>query len=96
MRDVEWSNGFRRPCTIQISGPTGCGKTRFVRQILENRLIEPFPGRILCVNGKWQDNYEAIRSIYPHIELVVKEYADSAPSMKIPPPIHFFACGRWI
>ena len=70
MTDVEWSIGFSHPCTIQFSGPKGCGKTRFVRQILENRLIEPFPGRILWVYGEWQDDYEAIRSIYPHIEFI--------------------------
>ena len=58
MTDVEWSIGFRHPCTIQISGHTGCGKTRLVRQILENRLIEQFPSRILWEYGEWQDDYE--------------------------------------
>ena len=27
---------------------------------------------------------------------VVKRCTNSAPSMEIPPPMHFFACGRWI
>ena len=70
MTDVEWSIGLSHPCTIQIFGSTGCGKTRFVPQILENRLIEPFPGRILWEYGEWQDDYEAIQSIYPHIEFI--------------------------
>ena len=70
MTDVDWSIGFRQPCTIQISGLVGCAKTRFVRQVLEHRLIEPFPGRILWVCGEWQKDYEEIRSIYSHIEFI--------------------------
>ena len=66
----DWNIGFSHPCTIQISGPTGCGKTRFVRQVLENRLIEPFPTRLIWVYGEWQEDYEALRALYPHIEFV--------------------------
>ena len=71
MTDEQLLNfGFTHPCTIQISGPTGCGKTRFVRHILEHRLIVPFPSRILWVYGEWQEDYEALRALYPHIEFV--------------------------
>ena len=38
---------FKHPSTILLSGPTGCGKTRFVRRILKERLIEPFPTRLI-------------------------------------------------
>ena len=33
--------------TIQVSSPTGCENTRFVRRILEKQLIQPFATRIV-------------------------------------------------
>ena len=36
-------------------------KTRLVRRILEERLIQPFPSRIIWVYGEWQDDYKAIQ-----------------------------------
>ena len=59
MMDIDLS--FKHPTTIQLSGPTGCGKTRLVRRILEERLIQPFPSRIIWVYGEWQDDYKAIQ-----------------------------------
>ena len=61
---------FKHPATILLSGPTGCGKTRFVRRILEERLIEPFPTRLLWVYGEWQGDYDQIKIIYPEIEFM--------------------------
>ena len=43
-----------------------------MRQILEHRLITPFPSRIIWVYGEWQEDYEALRALYPHIEFVHK------------------------
>ena len=53
-----------------LSGPTGCGKTRFVRRILEARLIEPFPNRLIWVYGKWHKDYNVVKTTYPKIEFV--------------------------
>ena len=66
---------FKHPATILLSGPTGCGKTRFVRRILEERLIDPFPTRLILVYGEWQEDYDKIKLIYPEIEFV-KGYSD--------------------
>jgi len=61
---------FKHPTTIQISGPTLCGKTRLVLSILEQQLVQPFPNRIIWVYGEWQQDYEQARALYPHIEFV--------------------------
>jgi hypothetical protein len=61
---------FKHPTTIQVSGPTGCGKTRFVLRALEHKLIQPFPTRIIWVFGEWQPDYERARALYPHIEFM--------------------------
>ena len=66
---------FKHPATILLSGPTGCGKTRFVRSILEEKLIEPFPTRLIWVYGEWQGDYDQIKIIYPEIEFM-KGYSD--------------------
>ena len=61
---------FKHPTTIQISGPTGCGKTWFVRRILEEQLIQPLPTRIIWVYSEWQSDYEHVRTAFPHVEFV--------------------------
>ena len=59
---------FKHPTIIQVSGPTRCGRTRFVRRILEEQLIQPFATRILWVYSEWQHDYDIIRQWYPGIE----------------------------
>ena len=61
---------FKHPTTIQVSGPTRCGKTRLVRRILEGQLIQPFATRIIWVFSEWQPDYDMIRERYPGIEFV--------------------------
>ena len=43
-----------------------------MRQVLENRLIQPFPTRLNWVYGELQEDYEALRALYPHIEFLHK------------------------
>ena len=59
---------FKHPTTIQVSGPTQCGKTRLVRNILEKHLIQPFATRIIWVFSDGQPDYDMIRERYPSIE----------------------------
>ena len=66
---------FKHPTTILLSEPTGCGKTRFVRRILEERLIEPFPTRLIWVYGEWQEDYDLVKTTYHEIEFV-QGYSD--------------------
>ena len=67
---------FRHPTTILVSGPTGCGKTRFVQRLLDRneRAIVPFPERIVWVYSEWQPAYDELaRSLQDRIEFV-KDY----------------------
>ena len=66
---------FKHPSTILLSGPTGCGQTRFVCRILEERLIEPFSTRLIWVYSEWQEDYEKVKIIYPEVEFM-KGYLD--------------------
>ena len=61
---------FKHPTTIQISGPTQCGKTRLVLRILEHQLIRPFPTRIIWVYSEPQPDYTEAAKMYPHIEFI--------------------------
>ena len=58
---------FKHPTTIQVSGPTRCGKTRLIRRILEEQLIQPFATRIIRVFSEWQPDDDMIRERYPGI-----------------------------
>ena len=55
---------FRHPSTILIAGPTGCGKTQFLVQLLtaSSATISPPPERIVWVYGEWQSAYEELQA----------------------------------
>ena len=61
---------FKHLTKIYISGPTGCGKTWFVRRILEEQLIKPLPTIIIWVYSEWQSDYEHVWATFPHVEFV--------------------------
>ena len=59
---------FKHPTTIQVSGPTRCGKIRLVRHILEEQLIQPFATRIIWVFSEWEPYYDLIWERYSGID----------------------------
>lgn len=61
---------FQHPTTILIGGPTQCGKTQFVWNVLRNKMIDPWPERIIWVYGEWQDSFERNQLLFPNIEFM--------------------------
>ena len=59
---------FKHPTTIQVSGPIRCGKTRLVRRILEEQLIQPFATQIIWVYIEWLPDYDLIRERNSNME----------------------------
>lgn len=61
------------PFTMIVSGPTGCGKTFLLKQVL-NRIQEfckPTPQRIVWLYKRWQPLYDLIlRVVAPKIEFI--------------------------
>lgn len=56
--------------TIQVSKPTGCGHTRFVFNLLNERRIEPFAKRLIWVYSKWQLDYDLLKENIIDMEFV--------------------------
>lgn len=54
---------FKHPSTILIVGPTGCGKTEFLVQLLQQKALQPFPERIIWVYSEWQNAYDRIKKL---------------------------------
>ena len=63
---------LKHPFTCIVAGPTGCGKTRWVRTLLERAgiFVDPPPERVYWFYGEYQPDYEALRTGLPHIEFV--------------------------
>ena len=61
---------FHHPASIIIAGPSRSGKTTFLRRLFEEKMISPFPTRVLIVFSEWQHEYEKMREVLPYIEFV--------------------------
>ena len=59
---------LQHPCTCLVSGPTGCGKTQFVANLLKNNMFEPMPERIIWCYGEDQPLYHEMQKLMPNIE----------------------------
>jgi hypothetical protein len=63
---------FLHPFTAIIAGPTGCGKTEFIIQLLNNpsKYIDPSPTKIYYYYGIWQERFSYIKENVKNIEFI--------------------------
>ena len=68
---------FQHPFTFLVAGPTGCGKTTFVRRLLEekSRFLSPVPQHIVWAYGIWQNGYKNMMHM-------VDEWVEGIPRME--------------
>ena len=69
------SHGFRfqHPFTMIVSGPTSCGKTYFVKTMLQQNqsMYHPTAQRIVWLYKRWQPLYDEIqRTVVPRVEFM--------------------------
>ncbi|KAJ8018847.1 hypothetical protein HOLleu_42945 [Holothuria leucospilota] len=58
------------PFTCVIAGPTGCGKTQFVKKLLTQDVIEEAPERIVYCYGEYQPAFVEMSAALPQIRFV--------------------------
>lgn len=70
---------LKHPFTMMVAGPTGCGKTHFVKKLIEFRMLHPFPKTIVWCYGAYQKLYTEMRHITFHegIPSNLNNYSDS-------------------
>ena len=63
---------FKHPFTAILAGPTMCGKSTWVKQLLENAMtmISPPPVRIIWLYKRWQPLYTELQQTVPTIEFI--------------------------
>ena len=54
---------MKHPFTCIVSGPTGCGKTSLVRNIIQEKIIEPAPRNILWLYAADQPLYKGMKGV---------------------------------
>ncbi|GFX85997.1 uncharacterized protein TNCV_3719411 [Trichonephila clavipes] len=54
------------PFTLILAGPSGSGKSQFVKKLIENKMIKPFPKKIIWCYGVYQALYEEMLNISFH------------------------------
>ncbi|CAC5384203.1 unnamed protein product [Mytilus coruscus] len=57
---------------MTVSGPTSCGKTYFLKQLLQNLdTVSPKPQRIIWLYRRWQPLYEEIKNtVLPRVQFI--------------------------
>ena len=60
---------LRHPFGAVVAGPTCCGKTHFVKQLIENgeEVISGAPEKIIWCYGMYQPTYDTLRDLHPNI-----------------------------
>ena len=63
---------FRHPFTMLLAGPTSCGKTTWMKHLLQQAetMIKPPPKKILWFYKRWQPAYSELQEIIPFIEFM--------------------------
>lgn len=58
---------FKHPFCMTVAGPSQCGKTHFVSELLKcyNNLFTPAPSKLIYCYSEWQDQFETIRVNVP-------------------------------
>lgn len=78
---------LRSPFTMIINGPTGSGKSTFIKRLLDNpsRFIQPPPERILYYYGAWQPLFNEMKGVTFERQLPssFEEVLDGRPTLII-------------
>ena len=61
---------FQHPFTMTISGPTGSGKTMFLKELLYKGKLSPTPDRIVYLYKRWQPLYDQMQEFIANIEFI--------------------------
>lgn len=74
---------FKHPFTALVSGPTGCGKSFFVRELItkRDRLIDCEFTEIIWCYGEWQPLYDEIKDVVFHKGLLEELPIDGTPRL---------------
>ena len=74
-RQVEFDPRLKHPFTCMVVGPTQCGKTQFVLELIRrSSSIHPPPERIVWCFGCYQDLFRSVDGV---------EFVESVPDMNI-------------
>ncbi|GBN67379.1 hypothetical protein AVEN_149572-1 [Araneus ventricosus] len=57
---------IKHPSSMIISGPSNSGKTFFVKRLLDSKLIQPFPPKILWCYGAYQKLFDNMPNVEFH------------------------------
>lgn len=74
---------LKHPSSVMVSGPTGSGKTVFVTRLINERMFEPEPERIVFIYNEWQPAYEQFGiSVEFRKDLTESFYSSISPSTR--------------
>lgn len=70
---------LKHPFTLLAAGPTGSGKTHFVKKLIETKMIYPLPKAIVWCYGIYQKMYSGMSNVQFHEGLPtnLNQYSDA-------------------
>ena len=72
MNVIEGEFVFQHPMTMNVCGPTSCGKTTWLKQFLlnVNRMLQPRPHCIIWFYKRWQQIYTELKQKLNNIKFI--------------------------
>ena len=61
---------FTHPFTMCIAGPSSCGKSTWLKNVLEHGFITPTPSKIIWCYREWQPLYADMMRVIPNITFI--------------------------
>ena len=85
----EFDVTFKHPFNMLVTGPSQGGKSRFVKTLLHQREIEPYPSKVILAYKEWQHLYDEMKEqglvhvFVPSLDDVMNEVDCITPNLLI-------------
>ena len=80
---IDFDPSFRHPFTCMVAGPSKCGKTHLVIDLINANIIDPHPERVIWCFGYYQEAFRRLYSVEFVEGLPKNDLLDGRPTLVV-------------